>query len=92
MFVDVLRLTNTHEPIALEQWGEVVSQLQALRRDDHWLRVELDCGELLFPIDSLETKTLEEDLKKLMGQVIGILRTDSVDRPVTVRAVERGAA
>jgi len=74
--------------LALELWGEIVGRLIAVRREENWLRVELDCGVLLFPIDGPGAITLEEDLRDLIGKVIGIIRTDLGERTILVRVLK----
>lgn len=76
---------SDHE-IHLKHWHEAVDRFLGLDRDDHWLMVRMGCGHLAFPIDSKEAEVLGKLLKdELIGQRIGILRTDLASKPIVVR-------
>lgn len=75
--------------IFLGRWGEVIGKFFGLEKRDRWLVVKLSIGTLIFPVDSFESKIIGEKLREAaVGQVVGILRTDSVERPIVVRIVE----
>lgn len=75
--------------IFLGRWGEVIGKFFGLEKRDRWLVVKLSIGTLIFPVDSFEAKIIGEKLREAaVGQVVGILRTDSVERPIVVRIVE----
>ena len=74
------------DQIYLRHWHEAVDIFLGLDRDGHWLMVRMGCGHLAFPIDSKESEVLGKVLKdELIGQRIGILRTDLDSKPIVVR-------
>lgn len=73
--------------INLRHLDEVVGRFLGLEMDGEWLQVKMSLGTLLFPIHSDEARLLTDGLDGLLGQVVGILRTDSADRPIAIRIV-----
>ena len=72
--------------IYLRPWNEAVDIFLGLDKDGHLLMVMMGCGHLAFPIDSKEAEVLGKVLKdELIGQRIGILRTDIDSKPIVVR-------
>jgi hypothetical protein len=74
--------------IWLDLWDEFVGVLKGLGKDDSTFRVSFEGCRLIFNLDSEEAKIAQKILHhNLIGQKIGLLRTDIPGKPILVRII-----
>ena len=75
----------TEHRVSIAEWNEVVGRVLGIDENYDLLTVRLNIGFLTFPGDSLEAKIVRVRLKNAVGDVVGVLRTDSASHPIAVR-------
>jgi hypothetical protein len=79
----------TSTRVSIAEWDEVVGRVLGIDENHDLLTLRLNIGFLTFPADSLEAKIVRARLKNAVGDVVGVLRTDSASHPIAVRILGR---
>jgi hypothetical protein len=83
----------THEETHLNTWDEVVGRLDKVEESETQIVAFLTCiykkqAAVALPKDQGKT----EELNKLIGTIIGILRTDNPEKPLVIRSFNETTA
>jgi hypothetical protein len=81
-------MDKSSKEIKLERWEEAVGTLRKIEKKEGLIRISLRCVKETIAILADNSST-PKDLQSLVGKKIGILRTDSLERPFRIRRVRK---
>ncbi|MDI6811521.1 MAG: hypothetical protein QMD80_07635 [archaeon] len=77
------------QAVYLDAYEEVIGTLRGIEKDEFTISLIFDDFQVIFNLDSEEGEIVEKTINSgLIGEKIGLLRTDSPDNPLIFRKIE----
>ena len=75
--------------VYLDAYEEVIGTLRGIEKDEFAISLIFDVFQVIFNLNSKEGELVEKTIDNgLIGEKIGLLRTDSKDNPLIFRKIE----
>jgi len=74
--------------IHLSPWTELCGKLLGISTNDYLVNVKIGDRVISFQHGSHEAKLVKQNLVKLVGKKVGVLKTDLPEKPLVIRVLK----